>query len=335
MGLGYFPAARVESDSKVLEAIVNQRLMSWSRVDASGVQTDQINLVIDTQGQSGLPKEGAVLTWFEGYEGNLKEKGSFKITRITPTLYPPMLKIIATAAPFQVDDKTAFKERKTRTFEAVSFANLFRGVVSAHGFSPRVAADFESDQIGHVDQTDETDVSFLTRLARERGAVAKPVGELYVLAKKGQLKTVSGKDIPKVVLSVPAKNEAGKTDFINCQLDRASRSKVKGVKAVWLNVESGEEVFVEVGEAPFKKLRQSYESSASAKQACGDELLQVTRKGSSLRIELPGNPDLVAEGLLLLDDSFPAELAGEWKINKVSARGEGSGYRCVIDAEVI
>lgn len=320
--------------------IINSRLLSWSRIDVSSEQTDQLTLKVDTQGQTGIPKEGAVLTWFEGYDDsenaneNLVEKGEFKITRIIPILFPPSITIIATAAPFQIEDKTKFKERKSRSFENITFADLFRQIVTSHGFSPRVANEFEALKLKHVDQNNETDSAFLSRLARERDAVAKPVNALYVLAKKGQIKTITGKAIPAVKVSLPTKNTSA--SFINCQLDRPSKQSVKGIKANWINTETGKEEEVYIGETPFKKLRQNYPNKTDALQACKDELLKVKRKGTKLKIELPGDPNLVAEGILTLAENFPAGMAGNWSIDKVTAKGDKKGgYRCSIVANLV
>jgi phage protein D len=331
----YLPRVRVSGAG---ERIINNRLTSWERIDAAGTQSDQLTLHIDTTGQTGLPKEGTVLTWQEGYGDNLIDKGQFKITRIVPTLFPPSVTIVATAAPFQVDDKTGFKERRTRTFENVSLADLFRQVVTPHGFSPRVAKEFESVVLEHMDQTDETDSAFLTRIARERDAIAKPVNDLYVLAKRGQVNTITGQAIPPVVVGVPSQNTPSELgQFINCQLDRPSRSAITGVKANWTNNNTGEEHTVQVGTAPYKKLRQSYDNPTTAQQACQDDLIKSQRQGTSVTLDLPGNPKLVAEGILTLNDTFPPEMKGNWSIDKVTARGDSkAGYRCsVVASEVV
>jgi phage protein D len=293
----YLPSVRVSGAG---EGIINNRLTSWERIDAVGTQSDQLTLHIDTTGQTGLPKEGAVLTWQEGYGDNLIDKGQFKITRIVPTLFPPSVTIVATAAPFQVEDKTGFKERRTRTFENVSLADLFRHVVTPHGFSPRVAKEFESVVLEHMDQTDETDSAFLTRIARERDAIAKPVNDLYVLAKRGQVNTITGQAIPPVVVGVPSQNTPSELgQFINCQLDRPSRSAITCVKANWTNNNTGEEHTVQVGTAPYKKLRPSYDNPTTAQQACQDDLIKANAKApaspstyqatpnSSLKASLP------------------------------------------------
>ena len=331
MGLGLIPQVRISGPGA---DIINNRLVSWERVDAAGVQSDQVTLTVDTAGQTGLPKEGATIGWSEGYDGDLVDKGEFKITRIIPRLFPPTVTIVATSAPFQIEDKTRFKERRTRSFENISLADLFRQVVSAHGYSPRVAAEFEGITLTHVDQVDETDSAFLTRLAKERDAVAKPVNDLYVLAKRGQVKTITGQTIPPVSVGVPGKNDPSDLgQFINCQLDKPSRTNVSGVKAKWTDNTNGQEHEVQDGQAPFKKIRQPYESEAVALQACRDELRKVSRQGSSVRLDLPGDPYLVAEGMRTLNDSFPSEMAGGWSIDKVTARGDSKGgYRCAVVA---
>lgn len=331
MGLGFIPQVRMSGPGA---NVINSRLISWERIDASGIQSDQITLTVDTAGQTGLPKEGGSIQWFEGYDGNLVDKGQFKITRIIPKLFPPTMTIVATSAPFQIDDKTRFKERRTRSFENISLAELFRQVVTAHDFSPRVTSEFESIELLHVDQVDETDGAFLTRLAKERDAVAKPVNNLYVLARRGQIKTMTGQDIPPVSIGVDNNNDPSDLgQFINCQLDKPSRANVNGVKAKWTDNSSGEEHWVQDGQAPFKKLRQPYESESVAKQACRDELTKVQRQGSNIRLDLPGDPHLVAEGMLMLKNSFPPEMMGNWSIDKVTARGDTKGgYRCAIVA---
>jgi phage protein D len=267
-----------------------------------------------------------------GFVVVIVDKGQFKLTRIIPVLFPSSITIIATAAPFQVNDSTAFRERKTRTFENISLAELFRQVVRAHGFSPRVAPEFENIQLSHVDQMDETDSAFLTRLSRERDAVAKPVNDLYVLVKRGQVKAITGQDIPPVIIGLPDKNDPKDLSrFTNCKLDESSRTTFKGVKAKWTNSNTGQEHDVSVGTKPYKKLRQVYESQERALQACNDELTRTVRNGITIHLDLPGDPDFVAEGIVTLNDSFPPKMAGDWSIDKVSARG-GDSYRCSVVA---
>ncbi|QMV14721.1 phage late control D family protein [Vibrio spartinae] len=313
---------------------MNSRLISWERIDVSAAQSDQITLHVDTAGQTGLPKEGAELIFSEGYQGQLVHKGKYKITRISPKLFPPTVTIVATAAPFQIQDKTGFKERHTRTFTFISLAEIFRQLVTSHGFSPRVASKFETVWFKHIDQMNETDSAFLVRLAKRHDAIAKPVDGLYVLAEKGQTKTITGQDIPSVTVDVSGNNDPSDfRKFINCQLELASRRNFFGVKAKWVESDTGLEYEVSSGEAPFVMLQQVYEDSSVAQQTCDEELQKIMREKDCIRIDLPGDPYLVAEGILELNQSFPPEMVGRWSIDQVTARGDSSGgYRCSVVA---
>jgi hypothetical protein len=52
-----------------------------------------------------------------------------------------------------------------------------------------------------------------------------------------------------------------------------------------------------------------------------------------VKISCPGNPALSAEGLLMLDTSWPDFMRGHWSVDKVVASGDRyQSYRCMIEA---
>ncbi len=332
MGLAYQPVVTVRGQHAEL---INSRLISWELIDAAGQQSDQLSLQIDSQGLAGLPKEGALLGFAVGYaqDAALSDKGEYKITRITARIYPHRLSLIATAAPFQVDDPTEFKKRRARSFENLTLGTLFRQIVQPHGYSPRVDPAIDSILIAHVDQSDETDMSFIRRLAKRHDALTKPINQLYILARRGQLMRFSGPLLEPVRLALPLHNQPNQHSFINVEADFASRALFKGVVATYWDQALALEVAVKLGEAPFKKLRSPFESLARAEEMAEGELRKLARQGVKIRLNVPGNPRLVAEGLIELDNSFPDFLQGAWSIDRVVSRGNrGQGYRCSIEA---
>lgn len=331
MGLGFTPDVRVRGAHATM---INQRLISWELVDDSGYQSDQLTLRVDAQGLDGLPREGDTVGIELGYkETGLTDKGDYKITRIMPRLFPDSVTIVATAAPFQVDDKTEYKKRRSRSFENVTLGGLFRQIVQSHGFEPRVAQDMDGIVLAHVDQSDETDMSFISRLAKRYDAIAKPVNNLYVLARRGQVKTISGQSMQPVAVSLPADNKLGKQSFINASADLASRGKFKGVIAVYWDADKGQDVEVQRGEAPFKKLREPLDSALQAEEAASGELRKLMRSGVKIKLDVPGDPAMGAEGLIDVGAGFPAYMQGSWSIDRVISRGSrGEGYRCAVEA---
>lgn len=331
MATRYTPAVEVYGANA---ALINSRLVDWEHVDAAGVESDQLKLTVNIEGLDGLPSFDSKVGIRVGYkETGLVDKGEFTVTRVTPQLFPALLLIVATAAPFTVKDPTNFKARRSETYALTTLGQVFRRVVEKHGFTPRVAPDLEAIAVVHMDQSNETDAAFLTRLAKRYDAVAKPVNDLYVLGRRGQLKTLSGKPMPAVTLSVTKDNRPGEQSFIMANIDTDARIRVKGVKTTWWDGGSGKEIVVETGSEPFRKVRQRYQNADEAKAAGEGELRKVKRQEAKLRIDCPGDPAFGAEGLVVLDDTWPGYMRGTWSIDKVTASGSRQqSYRCTLEA---
>ncbi|MBA1429575.1 phage late control D family protein [Pseudomonas fluorescens] len=328
MALGFTPAVELYGANA---ALFNERLLAWEHIDAAGFVSDQLKLTLDIEGLEGLPELGGKIGLRVGYlESGLVDMGVFKITQRKPSLFPMRLVLVATAAPF---DEHEFKQRRTASHGPTTLGALFRQLTSRYGFSPRVAPELDGERIAHIDQTNESDMAFLTRLAKRFDAVAKPVDELYVLGRKGQIKSLSGKALPDVRLSVTRDNHPGDHAFISATLTETSRAKYKGVQTSWWDAAGGKKQVVEVGIAPFKVVTQRYPSEDEARSAAQGEMRRVSREVLQIDVVCPGNPSLAAEGLLLLDESWPGFMQGRWSIKTVTASGKRTGgYRSTIQA---
>ena len=328
MALGFTPAVELYGANA---ALFNERLLAWEHIDAAGFVSDQLKLTLDIEGLEGLPELGGKIGLRVGYlESGLVDMGVFKITQRKPSLFPMRLVLVATAAPF---DEHEFKQRRTASHGPTTLGALFRQLTSRYGFSPRVAPELDGEQIAHIDQTNESDMAFLTRLAKRFDAVAKPVDELYVLGRKGQISSLSGKALPDVRLSVTRDNHPGDHAFISATLTETSRAKYKGVQTSWWDAAGGKKQVVELGIAPFKVVAQRYPSEDEARSAAQGEMRRVSREVLQIDVVCPGNPSLAAEGLLLLDESWPGFMQGRWSIKTVTASGKRTGgYRSTIQA---
>lgn len=100
------------------------------------------------------------------------------------------------------------------------------------------------------------------------------------------MKTITGQAIPPVIVGLPAQNAPSNQDrFTNCQMDNPSRSRFNGVKANWTDNNTGQEATIEVGEAPYKKLRQTYQTPTDAIAASQSELTKLKRQGASVTLD--------------------------------------------------
>ena len=328
MTLGFTPVVEIYGANA---ALLNDRLLAWEHTDTTGFVSDQLKLTLDIEGLEGLPNLGGDIGLRVGYlESGLVDKGRFKITKRTPSLFPLRLVLVATAAPF---DQAEFKRRRTASHGPISLGALFRQLTTRYGFSPRVAPDLEGEQILHIDQTNESDMAFLTRLAKRFDAVVKPFDKLYVLGRKGTINSLSGKILPDVQLSITRDNRPGDRAFINATFTESSRATYLGARTSWWDAAAGKKRTVEVGIEPFKVVTQRYQNEAEARTAAEGEMRRVGREGMEVNVICPGNPSFGAEGLLLLDESWPGFMQGRWSIKTVTASGNRKdSYRCTITA---
>ena len=315
-------------------ALLNQRIMHWKHTDAAGIESDRLELTLNIEGLEGLPSMSGKIGLRVGYkESGLVEKGQFVIMQRTPVLFPMRLMIVATAAPFSMVDPSGYRQRRSASYGPTTLGTLFRQLVGRHGFSPRVAASLEGIAIAHVDQSNESDMAFITRLAKRYCAVTKPFNELYVLAEAGQVKSISLQQLPEVKLSVTQDNRPGNQAFITAVLNENTRSNYQGSRVTWWDTCAGKQRVVQVGVAPFKTLRQRCQNEDEARAVAEGELRRVGREGLELVIDCPGNPLLAAEGLLRLDETWPSYMQGRWSITNVVNEGDPEkGYRSAITA---
>ena len=334
MTLGFTPAVEIYGANA---ALLNERLVQWEHIDASGIVSDQIKLLIDIDGLEGLPSLGGRIGFLVGYkESGLVDKGVFVITQRTPHLYPLQLSLIAMSAPFSEHDETGFRQRRSASYGPTTLGALFRELTMKHGFSPRVAPDLESIKVEHIDQSNESDMSFLTRLAGMNGALTKPVKGLYVLATGGQLKSISGKPVTEVLLSVTKNNRPGDQAFISASIEEKARSKFKGCIATWWDAAAGKEREFRLGLAPFQTFPRRCQNEDQARAAAEGELRRMERDAFALSISCPGHPDLAAEGVIHLDASWPRIMQGRWSVTKLTASGtRKESYRCIVEAHCL
>jgi uncharacterized protein len=63
------------------------------------------------------------------------------------------------------------------------------------------------------------------------------------------------------------------------------------------------------------------------------ENTKTQREAAKLRIDCPGNPAFGAEGLVVLDDSWPSHMRGTWSVDKLTESGSRQqSYRSTLEA---
>jgi hypothetical protein len=317
------PDFRIVADSADITAAIRARLLSLSVTDAAGTESDTVEIALDDRGGLiALPRTGALLEVGLGYrETSVAPMGRYTVDEVTLSGPPQTLTIRARAA----DLRQGLKKPRTRPWEAVSLGDIVAGIAGEHGFEAKVSAALASEIIAHIDQVDESDLNFLTRLARDRGAIAKPAGGLLLFVPPGEAKSASGRELPTVALS------ARRISAWDVTL--AERGKYPAVTARWHDAATAMEQVVTVGEGePVFSIGRRYPDQAAAKSAARARLESFARGLATLRLSCPGDPLIVAESRLMLSGVRPG-VDGAWSVTRVVHRLDGGGYRCEIEAE--
>ena len=329
--MGLTPEYRLLANQADITNAIRRRFISLRYTDEAGLDSDMLEIVLadhDTERPIEIPPTGAELELFLGYDGQAERIGMFVCDEVELSGWPGQMTIRARAAPFETSKagKNSLQTQKTRSWDAgKTLADVVKTIASEHGLSPAIADVLKSVTLPHLAQTDESDINFLSRVARRYDAVVKPAGGKLVLAKTGTAKTVSGKAMSAVTLT-PA-------DVTSWRMSLSKREKSGCVIACWHETEAAKRHEVKVGDGePVTRLKMYYPNQDLARSAAESEIRKRERGTVSVSVTLPGRTDLVAEGRIVLRGFRPG-VNGEWSIKRAEHNLSSSGYVTSVEAE--
>jgi len=110
---------------------------------------------------------------------------------------PATLMVSANAA----DMVGPFRSSKTRSWDETTLGQLVDAIASEHRYQAKIEPELAAIAIHHLDQTEESDMALLTRLATKHDAVAKPEASFLAIDKLGSIKTITGLVMPTINLN--------------------------------------------------------------------------------------------------------------------------------------
>ena len=204
---------------------LSNRLLSLTMTDNRGFEADQLDIELDDRdGQLAMPARGAVLSLFLGWKGSaLIGKGQFTVDEIEHRGAPDTLTIRARSADF----RGSLNSRREVSYHDTTLGAVVNQIAERNQLDAVLAKGFADIAIPHIDQSQESDIKFLTRLAERNGAeVSVKAGKLLFL-KAGNGVTASGKPIPMMTIE--------RSDGDRHQFAIADRNAYTGVTASWLH----------------------------------------------------------------------------------------------------
>lgn len=327
------PAFRILANGADLAATLAGRVKGITLVDAAGYESDTLEITLaDTNPLQPIeiPPTGAELELWLGYaETGLQRMGLFVADEVELEGWPGAMTIRGRAAPYEAskNGKTDLQTQKTRAWpKGTKLADMVAKIAQEHGMQPAVSQSLQAITLPQFDQTEESDISFLVRVARKLDAAVKPGGGKLVVAKRGEGKTASGADLPAIALAAQS--------CTRWSLSITARDSEGTVVAFYHDRAAGRRQSVSAGSGdPVRRLRHNFPDKASAEKAAQAELDKRDRRKNKLSVSMPGDPMLSAEAKLLLV-GFRAGVPTEWLVTRVEHRLDtGTGYSCDVECE--
>src|SRR5690606_40346563 len=112
---------------------------------------------------------GATISVAIGWSGEgLVDKGTFTVDAVSHSGTPDQMTIRATSA----DMRAELPARKSRSWHKTTVGEIASKIAKEHGLKLRISDALNGVRVAHIDQTDESDINFLTRLGQRFDIIA-------------------------------------------------------------------------------------------------------------------------------------------------------------------
>ncbi len=351
-------------NAKDVTANIRDRLISLTLTDNRGFDADQLDLELDdADGQLAMPVRGAVIKLFLGWKGQpLIGKGEFTVDEVEHHGAPDTMTIRARS----VDFRGTLNSRREVSYHDTTLGAVVTQIAERNSLKAVLADGFAAQAVSHIDQTQETDTKFLTRLASLYGAVAAIKAGKLLFLRPGSGVTASGRPIPEMTVT--------RQDGDRHTFSIADRGAYTGVTASWLHTKDPKPKKVKVKrkskekhlralEHPAAKKKKTtatktpearegdylagtednvfalttvYATKAAAMRAAKAKWDKLQRGVAEFSLTLAmGRADLFPETPVKVSGFKAVIDAQPWLISKVTHSLSGSGYTTALDFEVL
>jgi len=318
------PIFTCTADGKNITSNLEDRLISLRITDESGMRSDRVEITLDNRGGNlAHPRKGLVLSTRVGYEGQSTYlTGEYTVDEFELSEGTMTIHAMATSM------REKLKAPRSFSWHGLNIGQIVEAIAERNKYEARVSPPLDSILLSHIDQTEESDMHFLTRLALDHGAIFKPANGYLLFRAKDDPKTFSGKTRTPVKLT--------KQDIMSgWRYSSKDRSNYQAVKARWRDTSQNKDIFVTVGEGEkVYSLRHSYPDGQQAQAAAEAKMAALDRGEASFSFATPGHPGAGAETELIVSEFGPVIDSALWVMKRVEHRMDSSGFTTYISAGI-
>lgn len=321
------PKWKVMLDGRDLTASMDPRLVGLAVTSCRQDTADQLDITLDDHdGKLSLPPKNATLhVWMGWDDGNLTDKGTFVIDEREHAGAPDVIVIRGRSANLRSD----LRQQREQSYHDTTIGAIVNQLAGRNNLTPRCHPDLASLSIDHIDQTNESDVNFLTRLGKRYDAVATIKAGALIFCPIGKGTTATGKPLPTVVLTRALGDQHRYHD--------ADRNAYSGIRALYDDTRGGHTRDVLVGTDDgkgVKTLRTIYASKSNALRAARSEYTRLLRGTVTFNYTLArGRADLYPEMHITVRGFKPEIDAVDWIIVKAEQLLGDSGFITQLELE--
>lgn len=350
-GIEVVPDYRIRVSNKDITADLSPRLISLTHTDNRGFEADLLDIELDdADGLLEMPVRGAVLSLALGWKGQaLEVKGDFTVDEIEHFGAPDRISVRARSADF----RQTLNIKREKSWHKTTIGQVMQEIAARHKLKVAVGKDMAAQEVDHIDQTNESDGSFLARLAKMYGAIAAVKSGNLMFIRQGQGKSASGQALPVATITRSSGDQH--------RFSIIDRSAYTGVVASWLHTrEAKKKPTVKVKRRRRRKttaktktpeakqgeylvgsdenvlvLSRTYANKSNAERAAKEHWSRIQRGVASFSITLTmGREELFPEQPVRVSGFKPVIDTADWIITTVTNTINDSGFTTALELEV-
>lgn len=321
MGLKLIPRFRIVGHE---DQFYNRNTKSLVFTDNAGYMNDTLVITLSIDEHNHSITKGNKISLELGYEDEpLFEMGTFIVNKTKPLYLPKRLQVFATAAAQHINAKS--KSRRSETYAGMTIGDIVARVAGRLGFDAKIHPKLTNQVIVHLDQKNESDLSFITRLASQYDAVAKVVDEVMIFSLRGQIKNLSGEKIEPIHLVVSDDTQSAPDNgLIEFEVELPETEQYMGVTADYVTSNNDIKT-VHIGNNPRERLPGRFKDEKKATVAANAQLSRIKRNSLKGKFLVTGNPLIMSEMPIVITGADD-DVDGDFSSDQITHRYDEKGY---------
>lgn len=304
------PTYRLVVAGKDITPLIDARLERLTLTEGRENTADQLDLVLlDHDGKLALPAKEAEISLQLGWVGKaLVDKGSFVVDEVEHSGAPDKVTIRARAADLGGD----IRKRAEKSWHDTTLGAILGELARRNKLTYKVDPGLVSTKVQHIDQTNESDMHFITRLARKYDAVATVKKKHLLFLPINGTTTSKGQKLPAMHIT--------RSDGDSHRWSSSTRDAFDGVRAYWSDAVVGKRKAVIAGKKTghLKTMRETFASEQDALESARSERQRLERGLATFDLSLAiGRPEVGPQSPVTVT-GFKSEIDGQgWLVKEV------------------